>query len=120
MWIEWSNRKQAPVAAELDRLLEADEVATTDMVIAEVLQGARTQELFDAWSSKLDAFHYFPAERTTWLQAAHVSFQLRRQGMTTALSDLVIAQVAIEQDLPVFATDTDFRRVPGLKLHELT
>ena len=117
VWIDWSNDRTLAVAIELDRLLAADDVATTDVVMAEVLQGARTQALFDDWLDILDALHYLPASRETWLNAAGNSFALMRKGMTTALSDLVVAQVALENDSPLFATDTDFARVPGLKRH---
>jgi predicted nucleic acid-binding protein len=117
-WIEWSNDAEGEVAIELDRLLAADDVATTDMVIAEILQGSRTQPIFDDWILKLEGPHYFGTAKETWLRAAALSFQLMRRGQTTALSDLLIAQVALDNDLTVFATDTDFERVPGLKLHK--
>jgi predicted nucleic acid-binding protein len=119
IWIDWSNDRTLPVALELDRLLAADEVATTDIVMAEVLQGARTKALFDDWLDTLDALHYLPTTRDTWLNAAGMLFALMRRGLTTALSDLVVAQIAIENDLVLFATDTDFQRVPGLKLHSI-
>ena len=119
IWIDWSNDKTLPVSLELDRLLAADEVAITDVVMAEVLQGSRTQALFEEWQDTLDALHYFPSTQETWIRAAAHSFALMRQGLTTALSDLVVAQVALENDFPLFATDTDFQRVPGLRLHWL-
>jgi predicted nucleic acid-binding protein len=106
-----------PASIELDRLLAGDEVATTDIVIAEILQGARTQSVFDDWLRILDALHYLPATREIWVKAAGLSFQLMRQGQTTPLSDLVVAQVALANDAPVFATDTDFERVHELQHH---
>jgi predicted nucleic acid-binding protein len=118
VWIDWSNDKTCAQAIELDRLLGADEAATTDIIMAEVLQGARTQALFDDWLETMDALHYLPVTQDAWLRAARLSFGLMRQGLITALSDLLIAQVALDNDLPVFATDTDFQRVPGLSLHE--
>ena len=51
------------------------------------------------------------------MRAARLSFDLKRTGLTTALSDLLIAAVALENDLEVYAIDSDFERVPGLKLH---
>jgi predicted nucleic acid-binding protein len=118
VWIDWSNDKTCGQAIELDRLLGADEVATTDLIMAEVLQGARTQALFDDWLETMDALHYLPVTQAIWQRAARVSFDLRRQGLATALSDLLVAQVALDNELPVFATDTDFQRVPGLSLHD--
>ena len=117
VWVDWSNDKTLPQSVELARLLDMDEVATTDVVMAEVLQGARNQALFDEWSHILDALHYFPVTTDTWLNAAGLSFGLIRRGLPTALSDLLVAQVALENDLAIFTTDSDFQRVNGLRLH---
>ncbi|HEX5368694.1 MAG TPA: hypothetical protein VFY10_04690, partial [Dehalococcoidia bacterium] len=87
-------------------------------VLAEVLQGSRTRAVFEDWRRIIDALHYLPVTRETWLNAASLSFDLMRCGMTTALSDLVVAQVALDNDCPVFATDTDFQRIAGLNLHK--
>jgi predicted nucleic acid-binding protein len=119
IWIEWSNRPNSEEAQELARLLEADQVATTDVIIAEVLQGARNEQRYGEWANQLDALHYYPVQRATWLQAASLSFRLRRAGLTTPLADLVIAAVGLENDLPVYATDPHFQRVQGLKLHQV-
>ena len=118
VWVDWSNDKTLPQSIELARLLEIDEVATTDVVMAEVLQGARTQAVFDDWATRLDAFHYFPVTQDSWLSAARLSFRLMRQGLTTALSDLLVAQVALENNLAIFTTDSDFQRFPDLRLHQ--
>ena len=101
----------------MDTLLSQYEVAATDIVIAEVLQGAPTEEKFNELSEKMDALQFFHAGAETWLKAARLSFRLRRSGLATPLADLVIAQVALDNDLPVYATDEHFGRVEGLKLH---
>lgn len=93
-------------------------MAITEVVVAEVLQGARSEADFAEWQDSLDALHYFPASRGTWQKAARLAFDLRRGGRATALSDLVIAVVAIENDLEVFTIDSDFQRVPGLALYD--
>jgi predicted nucleic acid-binding protein len=86
--------------------------------MAELLQGSGVESEFNNWTSRFAGLHYYEATHDTWTRAARASFQLIRRGLTTALSDLVIAQVALDNDLSVFATDTDFERVPGLKLHK--
>jgi predicted nucleic acid-binding protein len=105
------------VADELRLLIERDEVATTDVIIAEVLHGAKTEEDFAEWSDTLEALHFFPGGQETWRTAAHISFELRTQGLITPLADLVIASVALENGLAVYAIDEHFSRVQGLRLH---
>jgi len=117
-WIDADHRPDSPEARELADLLDRDEVATTDIVVAELLQGASSADHFKGLAEKLEAVHYLHAEQGSWLKAAEMSYQLKRQGLTTPLSDLLIASVALTADIAVFATDPHFTRVPGLKLHE--
>lgn len=117
VWIGSTRRPRSAVADELRLLIERDEVATTEVIIAEVLQGTKTDEDFNLWSETLDALHFFSADVNVWRKAAHVSFELRNQGMITPLSDLVVATVALDNDLPVYALDDHFARVPGLRLY---
>jgi predicted nucleic acid-binding protein len=118
VWIEADNRRGSREALELDALLERDEVATTDIVVAEVIQGAPTEAKFKQLLDMMSNLHYFHAGSENWHTAAELSFALRRQGLTTPLSDLVIATVALANDLELYSLDRHYSRVSGLKLHE--
>jgi predicted nucleic acid-binding protein len=118
IWIAADRRPDSIEARELVSLLARYEVATTDVVIAEVLQGAPTELKLHQLIDTMSGLHFFHAEAASWLRAGELSFQLRRRGLTTALSDLIIAQVALDNELPVYAIDSDFERVPGLQLHK--
>ena len=117
VWISSVRRPKSAVADELRLLLERDEVATTEIVIAEVLQAAKTEDDFADWSERLDALHFFPAGLATWISAGHRAFELRTAGLTTPLADVVVASVALENDLSLFAVDDDFSRISGLRLY---
>jgi predicted nucleic acid-binding protein len=119
IWVRALRSKRSPEARELDRLIELDEVAITDVVASEILQGAKTESDFQQLEDKLDALHFYHADEETWQRAARRSFDLKRNGMKTPLSDLVIAQVALDNDLDVYAFDEHFDRVDGLKLHKV-
>jgi predicted nucleic acid-binding protein len=119
IWVRALRRGDSPERRELDALLDADQVAITDVVAAEVLQGAGSEEEFEEFAGRLDALHYFHADEALWLRAARLSFDLKRQGMTTALSDVVVAAVALENDLEVYSIDSDFQRIPGLRLYQV-
>jgi predicted nucleic acid-binding protein len=117
IWIDADNMPDSREAAVLDRLLLEDEAATTDLVVAEVLQGAGSETKFDFLSRRLDAMHYLHADQEIWTSAARISFDLRRRGLATPLSDLVVATVALRWGIPVYTTDGHFDRVDGLKLY---
>ena len=118
VWIQLQHRDGHRERDELLAILERDELAITGMVVAEVLQGARSEVDYQSWSERFASPHFYADTRETWQRAARLSYDLRRQGQQTALSDLVIAVVAIENDLEVYANDSDFDRVPGLRRYE--
>jgi predicted nucleic acid-binding protein len=120
IWVEADRHPSSVDGRELRDLIDRDEVATTDIVVAEVLQGAPTDQKFRELARRLEGAHFFHASRGTWSAAARLSFELRRQGQATGLSDLLVASVALENDLPIYAIDTDFQRVPQLKLYSPT
>jgi predicted nucleic acid-binding protein len=115
VWIQSKRRDGQRERAVLDALAESDELATTGLVVAEVLQGAGSEELYTEWSESLVGPHYFSDSRESWEKAGRLSFELRRRGLETPLSDLVIAMVALENDLDVYANDSHFDRIPGLR-----
>jgi predicted nucleic acid-binding protein len=117
IWIDADNMPDSREAAILDGLLLKDEAATTDIVVAEVLQGAGSEVKFVFLSRRLEAMHYLHADSEIWKTAARLSFDLRRRGLATPLSDLVVAAVALRWDIPVYTTDDHFHRVAGLKLY---
>jgi predicted nucleic acid-binding protein len=117
VWIRWDRDKDLPEAQELNRLIDEDEVATTGLVIAEVLQGTRSDAHFQRMKLDMEGLHYFEADQEAWQRAAEMSFKLRRVGRATPLSDLIVAAVALENDLEVYAVDEHFTRVAGLRLH---
>jgi predicted nucleic acid-binding protein len=120
-WIDYFHDRQlrSPVGQEVATLLTEGRAVTTGMVLAEVLQGA----VDDAELSKLESFvgaqDFVEAGREVWRTAAVWSYNLRRRGLPTPLSDLVIAAAAVAGGHSVFATDPHFQRVPGLDLHQL-
>lgn len=117
VWIEsWTRRGEAE-RLELLAILDRDELATTGLVLAEVLQGAASEREYEDLRERLLASHFFGDSQDTWERAARLSFDLLRRGQQTPLSDIVIAVVALENDLDVYTNDLHFDRVPGLRRH---
>lgn len=117
VWIPFFNRPDSPEKAALDLLIDADEVALVGVVLAELLQGCRTQSERDSLSDALLALPYHEVTQSTWLQAGDLSVHLLRRGVTLPLSDLIIAALAIERDCRVYSLDTHFKKIPGLRLY---
>jgi predicted nucleic acid-binding protein len=117
VWIPFFNRPDSREKATLDILIDAEDIAVVGVVLAELLQGCRTESERNALSDGLTALPYYEVTRSTWSRAGDLSAQLQRRGVTLPLSDLVIAAVAFERACQVYSLDTHFKKIPGLRLY---
>ena len=122
-WVEYLRATGSEAHRAVRRLLEADaEVQTTDAVVMEVLAGARDDGDLTRLRRLIARCQYVPVEGLGDYEAAATLYrQCRRAGSTVrALSDCLIATVALRSDLAVLHFDRDFdliARHTGLKIH---
>lgn len=117
VWIPFFNRPDSPEKIALDMLIDSDEVALVGVVLAELLQGCRTQTERTTLSEALLALRYFEVTQAIWSQAGDLSAHLLRKGVTLPLSDLLIAALAIEHECHVCSLDAHFKKIPGVHLY---
>ncbi|MBI4201219.1 MAG: PIN domain-containing protein [Chloroflexi bacterium] len=119
VWVQFLRVKGSVEHLELDRLLAEGDAVMVGGVLAEILQGARSQQEFDGLNERLSALPYLEATQETWVRVGALSYQLRQRGVMVALGDLLIAALALEHDHQVYTLDEHFQRVPGLRLYEV-
>ena len=118
VWIEAFRHQDCAERGEVDDLLAKNQVVMAGPVLAEVLQGARTEAERLRLEVTLQALPFIEADRGDWAKAGELSFGLRRQGRTIPLTDLLVAVLAIENGHTIYALDRHFQSIPGVKLHE--
>lgn len=122
-WVEYLRATGSEAHHTVRQLLEADaEVQTTDAVVMEVLAGARDDGDLTRLRRLIARCQYVPVEGLGDYEAAATLYRhCRRAGSTVrALSDCLIARVALRSDLAVLHADRDFdliARHTGLKIH---
>lgn len=119
VWIEYLRTPDSEHGRALDSLLGRKEALLTGVVIAEVVQGVRSDQQRTAVADYLLRLPYGDLSKEGWLQAGELAYQMRRQGQTPGLADLAIAAVAIEGGHELYTLDAGFQRVPGLTLHQV-
>jgi predicted nucleic acid-binding protein len=92
-----------------------------EFIYQELLQGSKTMEEFKTQKEYLETipFYYLRYGKESFERAACLNYRCRRAGVTIRSTiDLLIAEIAIENDLFVLHNDSDFANM-GKKIKEL-
>ena len=108
-WVEYLRGTNSSVHVRLVEAILSSEVATTDVVMLEVLSGARAHNV-EATHRLLNTVDFLAQHtRDDALHAAELYRHCRSRGVTIrALNDCLVAAVAIRNEVPVLHADADF------------
>ena len=111
VWIDYFTGNDTPEADHLDSLLGQELIAIGDLVLAEVLQGFRTDQDFRKARDLLLSLHVVNMLDTTIALKSAANFRaLRKMGLTVRKTvDSIIATYCIENRLPLLHSDKDFQ-----------
>ena len=112
-WVEYLRATGSDVHLRMRALLERDQLATTDVVLMEVLVGASDADHRDRLERLLLRCDFVATKGPhDYEDAAEIARACRRAGAAVrGLTDCLIASVAIRTRLPVLHLDTDFERI---------
>jgi len=117
VWIDWLRAAATPAAALLERLLDEDMLALSAVTLQELLQGARNEGALGELDAHFSALTVLVPTLDTYRAAGALYARCRWQGITPrSPHDCLIAQTAIEHDVPLLCDDRDFQalaRVAG-------
>lgn len=110
VWIDFFIDRNEPHVAMLQELIENEEdLSLCGVILAEVLQGIRSDTDFNKTKEYLDDLIFLPMRQITFLRAAEIYRSLRKKGITIRKPvDCMIASVSIEYDIPLLHNDCDF------------
>ena len=118
IWVDYLRSPSAQGGDHLDGLLRKRRVHTCGIVVAELMQGARSATDAQLLQSSLEALPFHESDRDIHLAAGRLSGNLRSQGISIPITDALIATVAHFNQLGVWTLDSHFSRVPGLSLYK--
>ena len=113
-WVEFDRATGSPVDERVSELIADDgPLATTELVMMEVMAGARTDGREEDLRRLLLRFHLLPFDVAADFEAAARIYRLcRRVGVTPrGLIDCMIASVARRNRATLLAHDADLARV---------
>lgn len=118
VWVEYFKRPDSLPAEEAARLVVSGNVLVVGPVIAELLQGARSQEDLRVMQEALTSLPFAEATRDTWVKVGRLSLDLRKGGIQIPIVDLYIAVLASERQATVYTLDRGMHRIPGVQFHQ--
>ena len=113
-WIDFFNARPTPLALAVEKALRHGCVVTCGVVKYEIVQGIRGEQDQLLFLDVFSAVECLEINDELWIAAGQLSRNLRQQGITLPLSDLLIGVVALRHDLTVLTVDRHFDHITGL------
>jgi predicted nucleic acid-binding protein len=111
VWVDYLRGDSPLVAEKVDRLLTGAEICIPKIVLAELLQGAKSDRDAAAVGEFPEAFTIIDQGPETWVKAGRLSRRLRSRGQIIHLVDCYIAVIADENGCAVLTLDEHFREI---------
>jgi len=121
-WIEFF-RKKAPYYKTILEVIDSRRICCTGIVLAELIQGAKSQKELDVLKGFLHVFDFLADSTELWEKAGELSFSLRLKGEIVGLADCYISVVASSNNVKLLTLDKHFeiiRKEIEIKLYSFS
>jgi len=111
VWVSYFRGGSPAISEKVDRLLAGAEVCVPKIVLAELVQGAKSEREMSTIEDFFDAFTILDQSQDTWLKAGKLSRELKNRGKTIHLLDCYIAVIAQENACAILTLDEHFKEI---------
>jgi len=111
VWIDYFQNASSPISEEVDRILSEGEAYVPKIVIAELIQGAKTSKEIAVIEDFLDAFYIIDNKEDTWIKAGRLSYDLEKKGKSIHLLVCYIATIAQQFGCKIFTLNRHFKEI---------
>ena len=111
VWIAYFKKTDGRLVERVDEVLTSASVCVPRVVIAELLQGAKTGKEIALIEEFVEAFSIIDQTDETWIKAGKLSFSMKRKGRTVNIVDCYIAVLASDNGCRIFSLDEHFKEI---------
>jgi predicted nucleic acid-binding protein len=117
IWIDYFRKTTNNTAQTVEQILLNERVFICGPILYEIIRGIKTSKEKDAFIEAIKAVNHIEMTRELWFKAGELSLELKNSGKIIPFSDMIIATIALQNNLSVFTYDTHFQLIPGLELY---
>ncbi|MCI5145375.1 MAG: PIN domain nuclease [Candidatus Electrothrix sp. AR3] len=110
-WIDFFRDIDGAAGDLVADLIRLDRAYLTGPVMAELLHGVRGKREATQLHSVFAAIPVLEISQKDWIATGNTLHTLRKKGLTIPLTDVLIASVAIANNMPVLTLDKHFRHL---------
>ncbi len=107
--------KKSPIGEEAYRTMGMEPLAITSITAYEFLNNVKESEIEER-ERIVSNLKVFALDQESAILSSRLSNELRKTGKTVPELDLFIAAICIRNNLPLITLDSDFKRIPNLKV----
>jgi tRNA(fMet)-specific endonuclease VapC len=111
VWIAYFRNASAELCERVEAMMSDAEICVPKIVLAELLQGSKSERETGTIESFLGAFTIVDQGEHSWVNAGRLSYQLRKKGKTVSLADCYIAVIAHEHGCAILTLDEHFKDI---------
>lgn len=115
-WIDFLRYQEGELGNQVAVLIENNQVAITGVIIAELLQGVKSETQKQQINLLINSVMSFPTQEFDWVNAGLLLQELRSRGITLPLTDALIAVIAQRYQVKVLTIDKHFQHL-AVKLY---
>lgn len=109
VWIDFFRGKDAGLTEQIAVLLKSGRAVYTGIIAIELLNGAKGQKELEVLYDAFDAMERINEGETTYINAGKMGYEISKKGYRLSVVDLLIAQVAMENDTALMTFDEHFK-----------
>ena len=110
-WIDFLRYQEGELGNQVAVLIENKQVAITGVIIAELLQGVKTEKQQQQINFLINSVTSFPTQEFDWVNAGLILQNLRSRGITLPLTDALIAVIAQRYQVKILTIDKHFQHL---------
>ena len=111
VWITYFKASDPALVELVENIMTVAEICVPRVVLAELTQGAKTEQEISAIGEFVGAFTILDQQTETWDKAGRLSFQMKRKGISIPLVDCYIAVIADENQCKLLTLDKHFKEI---------